>query len=84
MAQEDLDKMNHYRRQLVEKVDGLIYVLRQRRKTVADITRAIYEFMVQENLQVRLAEQEELFKAKGGISACARICTDLPHCDRTV
>jgi ATP-dependent helicase/nuclease subunit B len=52
----------------VEKVDGLIYVLRQRRKTVADITRAIYEFMVQENLQVRLAEQEELFKAKGELA----------------
>ena len=68
MAQEDLDKMNHYRRQLVEKVDGLIYVLRQRRKTVADITRAIYEFMVQENLQVCLAEQEELFKAKGELA----------------
>lgn len=68
MAQEDLDKMNHYRRQLVEKVDGLIYVLRQRRKTVADITRVIYEFMVQENLQVRLAEQEELFKAKGELA----------------
>ena len=68
MAQEDLDKMNHYRRQLVEKVDGLIYVLRQRRKTVTDITRAIYEFMVQENLQVRLAEQEELFKAKGELA----------------
>ena len=68
MSQEDLDKMNHYRRQLVEKVDGLIYVLRQRRKTVADITRAIYEFMVQENLQVRLAEQEELFKAKGELA----------------
>lgn len=68
MAQEDLNKMNHYRRQLVEKVDGLIYVLRQRRKTVADITRAIYEFMVQENLQVRLAEQEELFKAKGELA----------------
>lgn len=68
MNQEDLDKMNHYRRQLVEKVDGLIYVLRQRRKTVADITRAIYEFMVQENLQVRLAEQEELFKAKGELA----------------
>lgn len=68
MDQEDLDKMNHYRRQLVEKVDGLIYVLRQRRKTVADITRAIYEFMVQENLQVRLAEQEELFKAKGELA----------------
>ena len=68
MDQENLDKMNHYRRQLVEKVDGLIYVLRQRRKTVADITRAIYEFMVQENLQVRLAEQEELFKAKGELA----------------
>ena len=68
MAQEDLGKMNHYRRQLVEKVDGLIYVLRQRRKTVADITRAIYEFMVQENIQVRLAEQEELFKAKGELA----------------
>ena len=76
MAQEDLDKMNHYRRQLVEKVDGLIYVLRQRRKTVADITRAIYEFMVQENLQVRLAEQEELFKAKGEL-ALAREYTQI-------
>ena len=76
MAQEDLDKMNHYRRQLVEKVDGLIYVLRQRRKTVADITRAIYEFMVQENLQVRLAEQEELFKAKGEL-ALARECAQI-------
>lgn len=78
MAQENLDKMNHYRRQLVEKVDGLIYVLRQRRKTVADITRAIYEFMVQENLQVRLAEQEELFKAKGEL-ALAREYAQIYH-----
>lgn len=68
MDQEDLDRMNHYRRLLVEKVDGLVYVLKQRRKTVSDITRAVYEFMVQENLQVRLAEQEEIFKAKGELA----------------
>ena len=49
----------------MEKVDGRMYVLRQRRKTVQDITMALYEFMVREELQLRLKKQEEAFQAEG-------------------
>ena len=62
MEEEELDRLNHYRVQLVEKVDGLMFVLKQKRKTVRDITMAVYEFMVQENLQARLQKTEEEFQ----------------------
>lgn len=68
MDTEELERLNHYRRVLVEKVDSLVFVLKQRRKTVRDITCAVYEFMVQEELQVRIAEQEEAFKASGALA----------------
>lgn len=54
MEEEELDRLNHYRVQLVEKVDNLMFVLKQKRKTVRDITMAVYEFMVKENIQERL------------------------------
>ena len=37
MDEEELESLNHLRVLFVEKVDGLMYVLRQRRKTVQDI-----------------------------------------------
>ncbi len=64
-TEEDLEQFNHCRVRMVEKVDGLIYVLKQRKKTVRDITTAVYEFMVKENLQVRLKVQEEEFQERG-------------------
>lgn len=68
MHAEDLDRMNHLRVLLVEKADPLMFVLKQRRKTVKDITLAVYEFMVRENLQVRLKQQEEEFQAMGELA----------------
>ena len=65
MDEEELESLNHLRVLFVEKVDGLMYVLRQRRKTVQDITMALYEFMVREELQLRLKKQEEAFQAEG-------------------
>ena len=64
-AEEDLEVFNHCRVRLVEKVDGLLYVLKQRKKTVRDITMALYEFLVQEELQKKLKVQEEVFQEKG-------------------
>ncbi len=64
-AEEDLEVFNHCRVRLVEKVDGLSYVLKQRKKTVRDITMALYEFLVQEELQKKLKVQEEVFQEKG-------------------
>ena len=59
MKEDELARMNHLRVTLVEKLDTLVFVLKQRQKTVKDITLALYEFMVRENLQIRLKRQEE-------------------------
>ena len=68
METEELERLNHYRTILVEKVDRLVFVLKQRKKSVKDITCALYDFMVREELQVRIARQEEIFKAAGRLS----------------
>ncbi len=68
MKAEELERLNHLRTALVEKIDPLMFVLKQRQKTVKDITAAVYEFMVQEDLQVRLKRQEEEFQAAGELA----------------
>ncbi len=68
MDEEELERLNRLRRKFVEKVDGLVFVLRQKKKTVRDITEALYEFMVQEELQLKLKRQEEMFLAEGELS----------------
>lgn len=68
MEEEDLERLNHYRVQLVEKVDNLMFVLKQKRKTVKDITMAVYEFMVKENIQERLRQTEEEFQEAGELA----------------
>lgn len=68
MKEEDLFRLNHYRVVLVEKVDRFVYVLKQRRKTVRDITMALYDFMVQEELQEKLKKQEVSFQEAGELA----------------
>ncbi|MGN1266807.1 MAG: PD-(D/E)XK nuclease family protein [Dorea sp.] len=65
MEEEELAQMNHLRVLLVEKIDLLMSVIKQRRKTVKDITVAVYEFMVREELQRKLVKQEEEFQERG-------------------
>jgi len=65
MEEEELDRLNHCRVEFVEKIDNFVFVLKQRRKTVRDITFALYEFMVKEELQLKLKKQEEAFQAEG-------------------
>ena len=65
MEDEELIHLNHLRVQIVEEIDALIFVLKQRRKTVRDITEAIYDFLVKEEMQFRLKAQEEAFQAMG-------------------
>lgn len=68
MGEDELDRLNHCRVLLVEKVDSLMFVLRQRKKTVRDITLEVYGFMVKENMQVRMKRQEEEFLAAGELA----------------
>lgn len=68
MDERELDRLNHLRTEFVEKIDGLVFVLKQRRKTVKDITLALYEFMVKEEIQLKLKYQEETFLAEGELA----------------
>ena len=68
LEEESLEILNHNRVRLVEKVDTLVYVLRQRSKTVKDVTMALYEFMVREELQLKLQRQSEAFQEAGELA----------------
>ena len=68
LEEEKLEILNHNRVRLVEKVDTLVYVLRQRSKTVKDVTMALYEFMVREELQLKLQRQSEAFQEAGELA----------------
>ena len=63
MTEEELDELNHLRVRFVEKTDGLVQILKQRSKTVKDVTLAVYEYIAREKLQERLAEMEQGFQA---------------------
>lgn len=65
MTEEQLEKINHMRVCFVEKLDALRFVLRQRKKTVRDITEALYDFLVEEQMQSAIKRQEEEFQQMG-------------------
>lgn len=65
MDEEGLNRVNHLRVRFVEKVDGLVQILRKPEKTVLDITEAIYGFLVKEELWKKIKEQEEGFEKQG-------------------
>lgn len=68
MKEDELLNLNHCRVLFVEKIDELVFVLKQRKKTVKDITMAVYQFMVKEELQKKLKIQEEAFQAAGELA----------------
>lgn len=68
MTEEELAHVNHLRVVLVELVDELVFVLKQRKKTVRDITEALYQFLVREQMQIRLKRQEEAFAEEGELA----------------
>ena len=62
--EEDLPVLNQLRSEFVEKLASINRVLTKSRKTVKEITVAVYEFLVQEELQQQLACREERFQSK--------------------
>lgn len=68
MTEEELERVNHLRVELVELVDELVFVLKQRRKTVRDITEALYRFLERRQMQKILKEQEEAFAEAGELA----------------
>lgn len=68
IQKEELSSLNHLRVRFVEQLENLTFVLKQRSKTVRDITQAVYEFLVQENMQEKLKELEQNFQKSGELA----------------
>lgn len=66
--EEELALLNGLRVRFVEKVDALVYILRKRRKTVKDVTVAVYEFLVREEMQEKIQRLSEKFLEEGELA----------------
>ena len=67
-GEEELQELNHLRVRFVEKTSALMLILKQRRKTVRDVTLAVYEYIAGEKLQEQLAAMEQKFQASGELA----------------
>ena len=67
-TKEELEELNHLRMRFVEKLTPLYTVLKKRKKTVKEITLAVYEYLVQEKIQEQLEELEQKFQEDGELA----------------
>lgn len=65
MDEEELSKVNSLRCRFIELIGELTGVLKQRRKTVKDITVSLHAFFAKEELQKKMKEYELQFQASG-------------------
>jgi len=61
-TEADLEVLNAMRGQFVTRTQELVQVFRQRKKSVRDLTLALYNFFVKEDLEKQLREQELIFE----------------------
>lgn len=66
--EEALTELNHFRVRFVEKIDALVTILKMRKKTVRDITTAVYEFLVKEEMQETISKMELFFQENGELA----------------
>lgn len=67
-GEAELQELNHLRVRFVEKIQNLVFVLKQRKKTVRDVTLTVYEFISEEKMQEQLSEMEQKFQEKGELA----------------
>lgn len=62
MEEEALTQLNHTRVKLVEQVDHFRMVMKHKKKTVKEITLALYEFLVKEKMEAALEKRAMEFQ----------------------
>lgn len=67
-TEEELELLNHLRVRFVEIVDEMVMVLKQKRKTVQDISEALYYFFERERLQEKISAQQQAFESAGELA----------------
>ena len=67
-TEEELEVLNHLRVCFVEKTEELVFVSKQRQKTVRDVTLAICEFLEKEEIQKQVKVLENQFTEAGELA----------------
>ena len=65
MEEADLHVVNEIRMKFIQDIGGIVSVLKKRSKTVAEVTKALYDFLVEKELQQKVKVYEEMFAAQG-------------------
>ena len=68
VTEQELEELNGFRVRFVEMIDELMFVFRQRRKTVRDLTEAVHAFFIREDIQRKIKRQEEEFAEAGELA----------------
>lgn len=68
MKPEEIQELNSIRKQFVEETSLLMEEFSGRGRTVEAYTRALYQFIVQGNIQQKLHEQECIFHDRGNLA----------------
>lgn len=62
ISEEDLENINQIREEFVNMICEVAEALKKKRKTVEDITLALHDFFVRENLQHKVEQYEQKFE----------------------
>ena len=68
MEEAELEIINQIRERFVENVEPLMIVLSSKRKTVLDVTRALHDSFVKEEIQKQVQEYQAYFEAEGELA----------------
>lgn len=68
MEEEELDRLNELRERFVSGTEEIMSVLKSRKKTVMDITKALHAFLMKEELQKKVKEYEIQFGKEGELA----------------
>lgn len=68
MEESELSQINRIRKQFIDSVETVMAVLKSRRKTVLDVTTALHDFFLKEELQKHVKEYQLMFETQGELA----------------
>ena len=68
MVEADLAQVNSIREKFVTRIEEVVEVLKRRHKTVREVTTAIHDFFLKEEIQQRVKEYELYFAEQGELA----------------
>ncbi len=68
MEEAELAVVNEIRVKFLAEIETIVKVLKKRSKTVGEVTRALYDFLCEKELQQKIKKYEEMFAEQGELA----------------